>query len=93
MILLKNVSFGVPFVAQWKRILTGTMSSRVRSLASLSGLRIWRAMSCGVGPRLGLDLTLLWLWCRPAATDPIGPLAWETLHAMGAALERQKDKK
>ena len=26
------------------------------------------AMSCGVGHRLGLDLALLWLWHRPAAT-------------------------
>ena len=22
-------------------------------------------MSCGVGHRRGLDLALLWLWCRP----------------------------
>ena len=28
-------------------------------------------MSCGVGCRIGLDLALLWLWCRPAATAPI----------------------
>ena len=33
---------GVPVVAQWKRIQLGTMRSWVRSLASLSGLRIWR---------------------------------------------------
>ena len=32
---------------QWKRIQLGTMSLRVRSLASLSGLSL--AMSCGVG--------------------------------------------
>ena len=25
-------------------------------------------MSCGVGHRHGLDLVLLWLWCRLAAT-------------------------
>ena len=35
----------------------------------------------------------LWLWCRPAATAPIGPLAWERLYAVGVALERQKKKK
>ena len=35
----------------------------------------------------------LWLCCRPAATAQIGPLAWETLYAMGAVLKRQKDKK
>ena len=23
------------------------------------------------------DPVLLWLWCRPAAAAPVGPLAWE----------------
>ena len=50
-------------------------------------------MSCGVGPRYGLDPTLLWLWCRPAATAPIRPLAWELPYVMGAALEKDKKKK
>ena len=50
-------------------------------------------MSCGVGCRHGSDLTLLWLWCRPAATAPIHPLAREPPCAMGAALKRQKKKK
>ena len=31
---------GVPVVAQWKRTELGTMRTQVRSLASLSGLRI-----------------------------------------------------
>ena len=31
--------------------------------------------SCGVGRRCGLDLVLLWLWHRPAATAPIRTLA------------------
>ena len=50
-------------------------------------------MSCGVGYRLSLDPMLLWLWCRPAASAPIRPLAWEPPYAVGAALKRQKDKK
>ena len=29
------------------------------------------AMSCGVDHRYGLDLVLLWLWCRLAAVSPI----------------------
>ena len=29
------------------------------------------AMSCGVVHRHGLDLALLWLWCRPAAVASI----------------------
>ena len=43
------------------------------------------------------DLMLLWLWCRPAAVAPIGPLAWEPPYAPGVALKkkdkRQKTKK
>ena len=50
-------------------------------------------MSCGVGRRQGSHLALLWLWCRLAATAPIGPLAWEPPYAAGTALKRQKDQK
>ena len=50
-------------------------------------------MSCGAGCRCGLDPALLWLWCRPAATAPIRPLAWELPYAEGVALKRQKKKK
>ena len=39
------------------------------------------------------DLALLWLWCRPAATAPIQPLAWESSYAVGTALKRQKTNK
>ena len=46
-----------------------------------------------MGRRRGLDPELLWLWCRLAATAPIGPLAWEPPYAAGAALKRQKKKK
>ena len=49
-------------------------------------------MSCGVGCRCGSDPVWLWLWCRAAATAPIGSLAWEPPCARGAALKRQKDK-
>ena len=50
------------------------------------------AVSCGGGHRRGSDLALLWLWCKPAATAPIGPLAWKPPYAMGVAPERQKKK-
>ena len=39
------------------------------------------------------DLVLLWQWCRPAATAPILPLAWEPPYATGTALRKQKTKK
>ena len=50
-------------------------------------------MSCRVGHRHGLDLALLWPWCRPAATALSGPLAWEPLYVAGAAQEKKKEKK
>ena len=50
-------------------------------------------MCCDVGRRCGSDPVLLWLWCRAAAVDPIGPLAWEPPYAIGAALKRQKKSK
>ena len=45
-------------------------------------------MSCGINQRHGLDLALLWLWCRLEATALIQPLAWELPFAMGAALKK-----
>ena len=49
-------------------------------------------MSCGVGCRGGSDLLWPWLWRRPVATAPIGPLAREPPYAAGVALKRQKKK-
>ena len=50
-------------------------------------------MSCGVDRRRSLDLVLLWLWRRPVAIGPIGPLAWEPPYAMDGTLKRQKKPK
>ena len=50
-------------------------------------------MSYGVGHKCGSDPALLWLWRRPAATVPIGPLAWEPPYATGVALKDKKQKK
>ena len=80
-------------VAQQKRIRLGTMRFQVPSLASLSGLRIHVAVTCGVGRRHSWDLALLWLWCRPTAAAPIRLLAWEPPYATGGALKREKEKK
>jgi len=38
------------------------------------------------------DPVLLWLWCKPAATNLIQPLAWEPPYAVSAALEKTKEK-
>ena len=84
---------GVPVVAQQKWIQLGTMRLQVRSLALLSGLRIWRC-HCGVGRRHGSDPVLLWPWHRPAAVAPINPNL-EPSYATGVALkkrERERDE-
>ena len=37
---------------------------------------------------------MLWLWYRPVAVAPIGPLAWELPYAAaGVALKRKRKKK
>ena len=45
--------------------LTTIHEDEVQSLPLLSGLRIWDAMSCGVGR--SPDPSWQWLWCRSAA--------------------------
>ena len=50
-------------------------------------------MSYGIGHRRGSAPTLLWLWCRPVSTAPIGPLAWEPPYAKGVAQKKDKKKK
>ena len=50
-------------------------------------------MSYGVGRTQGSDPALLWLWHRPAAKAPIGPLAWKPPYAMEMAQKKGKKKK
>ena len=40
------------------------------------------AVSCDVSCRHGSDPAFLWLWCKPAATALIRPLAWEPPYAV-----------
>ena len=92
--ILQKLGLGVPIVAQW--LTNPTRNHEV--VGSIPGLTQWVkgsgvAMSCGVGCRRGSDPTLLWLWCRPVATAPIRPLAWEPPYAVGVAQEIAKKKK
>ena len=70
-----NPILGVRILAQWLTNSTRNHGFRVRTLASLSGLRIQHCCE---------------LWCRSAAAVPSGPLAWEPPYAEGAALEKAK---
>ena len=65
--------------------LSGNMRTQVWALALLSGLRIRRSHELWCRS----NLALLWLWCRPVATTPIEPQAWETPYAVGVALKRK----
>ena len=72
-----------------------TQHSVCEEVGSIHGLTQWVkdpevAASYGTGQRCGLNLALLWLWCRPAAEAPIGPLAWEPPYAAGETLKKKK---
>ena len=69
------------------------MRTQVGSLASLSRLRIRCCNELWWSHRYGSQLSLLWLWYRPAAAALIRPLAWKPPYAKGLALKRQKKKK
>ena len=59
---------------------------------SIPGLAWW-VKDPGTAASCGLDLALVWLWCRPAAVALTRPLAWEPPYASVAALKSQKKKK
>ena len=60
------------------------------SIPGLSGLRVWRCCELWCRSQTGLDPTLQWQ--RPAAADPIQPLACEPPYATGVAPKSKKKK-
>ena len=48
------------------------------------------AVSCDVGD---MDPVLLWLWYRPAALAPTGPLAWKLPYVAGVGPKNQPTNK
>ena len=71
----EKTNLGIPIVAQWKQIWLLSKGLQVPYLALFSGLRIWHCCK---------------LCCRPVATAPIRPLAWESPYVAGAALKIKK---
>ena len=65
---------------------------QVRSMASLSRLRIRHCRELCVGHRCCSNWALLWLWGSLAAVAPIRPLAWELSCATGEALKSKKQE-
>ena len=58
----------------------------VRSLVSLSGLRIWCCHDLWYRSQMQLGARVA---VAMAAAAPIGPLAWEPQYAMGVALKKK----
>ena len=71
----------------------GTMRLQIRSLASLSGLRIWHCHELWCWSQTWLGSGIAVAWHRPLAIAPITPLAWEPPYAAGATLEKEKRQK
>ena len=62
---------------------------RVRSQASLSGLRIQRSRELQRRSNMWSDPELLWLWCRRAVAALIRSLAWELPYPASAAVKKR----
>ena len=79
----------VPVVAHWLTNWLASMRTQIRSLASLSGLRI-HELWCRL--QMWLRSRLLWLSCRPAAVAPDSAPTLGTSICLGCSLKKGEKK-
>ena len=79
--------------AEMKRIRLGTTRLRIQTLASLSGLRIWRCHELWCWSQTRLRSGVAVAVVQAAATALIRPLAWETSGCRGYSPIKTKDKR
>jgi len=82
--------FGLSVVDERQQIQLVSVRTRVRSLALLSGLRIWCCRELWFRLQMCLDPRLLWLWCRPDWTPSLG---LSICHVCGPQKPKKKKKK
>ena len=82
-------------MAQRKRIRLGSMRLWVQSLASLSGLRIWRCheLWCRLQTRLGSGIAVAVVQAHGYSSDLIPSLGTSTCHGCGPKNQKKKKKK
>ena len=66
------------------------MRLQIQSLALFSRLRIQHCYELWHKSQTQLDPVLLQLWCKPAATATIWPLAWELAYCCMCSPKKQK---
>ena len=92
-LIIKTGSQGIPVMAQWKWIWLASKRTQVRSLASLSGLRIWRCCELWCRSKTRLRFGVAVAVASLAATGLIWYLAWETSICGGCGQKKKKKKK
>ena len=68
-----------PTIAEYIPSVHGTFTRLDHNLSHKINIKQYERIET----RCGLDLALLWLWCRPAAVALTLPLAWEFPYAVG----------
>ena len=91
--ILRCSFLGVPIVAQQRQIQLVSMRMRVRSLASLSGLRVWRCCELWCRSQIELGSRVVVAMVQAGTCSYDSALSLGTSYAAGTALKSKKKKK